>query len=185
VRARALPITRGRRAMQARWLSGLHCAYASGGMSRFDPDPKSLRTHPVPAWFEGAKSGSRALESVVHSRVGAARGLARRHRGAPIRTRSNISLPTQNGTGMRCAFRGARPPRIMRRSGATRRTRHSASRSTACCRAGIRTLGGALCKGRRAIRRARHQASRRLLLWPTSVRNPHQSSWAAARGRRR
>ena len=168
--------------MQARWLSGLHCAYASGGMSRFDPDPKSLRTHPVPAWFEDAKFGI-----FVHWSLSCIPAWAPRAGSLVDIVRANPHSFQHLSPYAEWYWNALRIP------GSPTAAHHAKVWGNAPYQAFREPFDRMLqswdpdpwaelfakAGAQYVVHVTKHHDG--FCLWPTSVRNPHQSSWAAAR----
>jgi len=160
-------------------LSDRRGVYAGGAMSRYEPDPKSLRAHPVPGLVRGRQVRDlRALESVVHSAWRRA-GFARRHRARQSAFVQHLS-PYAEWYWNAIAQSGSPTGRASRRGLGTRRTRTSASPSTPCCRFGIRPWRISLRGSARTIG-ARHEAPQRLSVCGRLGAQPHQSEVAATR----
>ena len=101
-------------------------------MTRFAPDPKSLRAHPVPTWFEDAKFGV-----FVHWSLSCVPAWAPRAGSLIELIATRLPELQKYSPYAEWYWNCVRIPGVpsrstTRRSGRTRRTSRSASPSTAC-----------------------------------------------------
>ena len=133
-------------------------------MSRYEPDPKSLRAHPVPDWFEDAKFGifvhwSLSCIPAWAPRAGSLVDIVRenphsfQHLSPYAEWYWNaLRIPGSPTAAHHAAVWGNAPYQDFREPFDAMLQRWDPG-----------PVGGSLCEIRRALRRARHEAPRRLL----------------------
>ena len=129
-----------------------------------NPVLRQLRRRRIPTWWQDAKLGDlRALDAGVGAGVRAGRHGDRRAPAIGPARRARVVAVQPSGTRTRCASPTAPPVATtvgVRRSPVRRVRGRLGGRARAV---GSRRVGRALRRDRRALRRARHQASRRVL----------------------
>jgi len=151
-------------------------------MSRFDPDPKSLRAHPVPAWFEDAKFGI-----FVHWSLSCIPAWAPRGGSLVDIVRANPHSFQHLSPYAEWYWNALRIP------GSPTAAHHAKVWGNAPYQAFREPFDGMLqswdpgpwaelfakAGAQYVVHVTKHHDG--FCLWPTSVHNPHQTKWAATR----